>query len=237
MVKLKTKPKAILLVGRDNWQKDNDLNVVLLNYLKQTGITIIWEDPAATIFHKVLRFQNGVKWLPERLRLFNTRLLQIALCIFKPGYYSYMKPRLNQSINGRMASLEKRINTYKHQFELCILSRSSGAIVASKLADKLGIGQLICISYPFEHPDNGIEPYRFKHLENLATPFLIFQGRYDEYGGAEVVEKYNMSSSIQLCFVDTNHNFDLDAENWEHVLFKIAQTISSRRLIETEALI
>ena len=221
MDKSQFKPKAVLLIGRDNWQRDNGLNTILLNYLKQTAVTILWEDPAAIIFYKILYYLNKIKWLPEWSRLYLTRITQLILCFFKPGYYTYMKTKLNQSIEGRVSSLEKRISEFNDQYDLIILSRSSGGVISSLLADKLAINQLICISYPFENPDNGVEPYRFEHLQYLETPFLIFQGINDEYGGVEVTEKYKLANCIELHFVGADHNFDLTKENWQPVLSKI----------------
>ncbi|MGZ3756261.1 MAG: alpha/beta family hydrolase [Mucilaginibacter sp.] len=234
MGKSQFKPKAVLLIGRDNWQRDNGLNTVLLNYLKQTAATILWDDPAAITVYKILRHQNKIKWLPEKVMLLNLRIVQFILCLFKPGYYAYIKTKINQSVEGRVSSLEKRISAFNDQYDLTILSRSSGGVISSLLADKLAIRQLICISYPFENPNNGVEPYRFKHLEHLKTPFLIFQGTRDEYGGVEVTEKYKLSNSIELHFVDTDHNFDLSKENWQPVLSKIGAAINQGELSITD---
>ena len=227
------KPKALLLIGRRNWEEDNGLNTILLSYLKTLNVIILWEDPGGPFFHKMLGFENRIKWLPEKIKLFTTRVLQFALCIFKPGYYTYLKTRLTNSVDGRIASLEKRLEVLHDQYDLYILSRSSGGVVASKLADKWLLKQLICISYPFENPANGVEPYRFEHLENLRTPFVIFQGINDEYGGTEVVEKYKMSNNIKVCFVNADHNFNLDTENWQYVLAKIKAIILADQSAET----
>jgi len=220
MDKPQFKRKAVLLTGRNNWQRDTNLNAVLINYLKQIAVTILWEDPATITVYKVMSYQNKIKWLPQWFRSLNIRTTQLILCILKPGYYSYLKTRFDKTIEGRVRILEKRISLYSHQYDLTIFSRSIGGIISSLIADKLSINQLICISYPFENPINGIEPYRFKHLQHLKTPFLIIQGKDDEYGGVEIIEKYKLSDSIDLCFVDTDHNFDLTKENWQPVLSK-----------------
>ncbi len=36
---------------------------------------------------------------------------------------------------------------------------------------------------------------------------LIVQGTKDEYGGLEIKEKYKFSPSIELMFVEGNHDF------------------------------
>lgn len=97
------------------------------------------------------------------------------------------------------------------------------------IADELQIKQLICLGYPFKHPEKKEEPGRYQHLKDLKTPFLIIQGTKDEYGGLGVTEKYELSPTIELFFVDTNHEFNISPEEWEKVQKKISQrfTVSS----------
>ena len=51
----------LLLVGRDDWQKDEALNLALLQQLKNNRIEIIWEDPAAPVIHFFRKIEQKCK--------------------------------------------------------------------------------------------------------------------------------------------------------------------------------
>ena len=91
-----------------------------------------------------------------------------------------------------------------------MLARSSGGRVASLIADELGLKQIVCLGYPFKHPEQDDEPARYAHLAQLKTPMLIIQGIQDEYGGTEIKNRYELSNNITLLFLDTDHNFAID---------------------------
>lgn len=105
--------------------------------------------------------------------------------------------------------------------EVIVLARSSGGRVASLVADEAGIQKLICLSYPFRHPERGMEPERYSHLKHIKTPFLIFQGSRDEYGGSEVVGKYALSPAVSVEIVDTDHDFEISPETLDEIARKI----------------
>lgn len=69
--------KVFLLVGRDDWQKDYNLNHILRNYLKSYGYKIIWEDPAGSLIYTLRRIEHNLQWLPNSLKTINLRILQI----------------------------------------------------------------------------------------------------------------------------------------------------------------
>lgn len=217
-------PKIILLVGRDNWQKDDALNHTLLRYLKTTNFIIKWEDPAGDIIYKFRQLERKIK-LPDTLRKMNLRIVQLLYGITHWSYFVYLSDRKNQSVEFRSRKLKESILKLGAGNELIILSRSAGGRISSLVADELKIKQLICLSYPFKHPEKEKEPGRYQHLKNLKTPFLIIQGNRDEYGGLEVAEKYELSPAIELFFVDTTHNFNISSEEWKTVLEKIGEVI------------
>jgi len=126
----------------------------------------------------------------------------------------------------RIKKLKMSILKLGSQKEIIILSRSAGGRFSSRIADELNIKHIICLSYPFKNPNEGIEPDRYLHLINLKTPMLIIQGESDEYGGLEVKDNYIFSSNIELFFVDTNHDFKISNHDWERVLTKIDKIIN-----------
>lgn len=88
---------------------------------------------------------------------------------------------------------------------LIIGGKSMGGRVASMVADQLfeagRIAGLVCLGYPF-HPPGRPEQLRTAHLRTLATPTLIFQGTRDEFGTREEVEHYDLSSAIEMVWLE-----------------------------------
>lgn len=218
--------KKIFLVGRDNWQKDDSLNHILFNHLQKKKYEIIWEDPAGHLIYKFRKIENDIKWIPNYVRKINLRLLQFVYGIFHWNYFNYLSKRNHISVKIRSEKLKKSILEIDDIDNLIILSRSSGGLTSSLLADELNISNLICISYPFQHPDKDNEPERYLHLKNIKTPMLIIQGEKDEYGGLEIREKYQFSPNVELFFVDTNHDFLISNNDWNRVLLKIDEVIN-----------
>jgi len=218
--------RVVFLVGRDNWQKDDLLNHVLLTALKKTNCKIIWEDPAGNILYKLRRLESKFKWIPELIRGINLRLTQFFYGLIHWNYFLYLSGRQTGSIELRCQKLKNSILELGTENEIIIISRSSGGRISSIVADDLKIKHIICLGYPFKNPTTGIEPERYLHLKNLKTPMLIVQGTKDEYGGyEEILREYALSPAIELFFVDANHEFKIDHKDWRRVLAKIEKII------------
>ncbi len=88
---------------------------------------------------------------------------------------------------------------------LIIGGKSMGGRVASMIADEqLASGKiagLLCLGYPF-HPPGKPTQLRTKHLAGLKTPTLICQGTRDEFGTRDEVGGYDLSSNIQLLWLE-----------------------------------
>ncbi|TKB14189.1 MAG: alpha/beta hydrolase [Mesorhizobium sp.] len=89
--------------------------------------------------------------------------------------------------------------------KLIIGGKSMGGRVASMVADEMfakgEIAGLVCLGYPF-HPPGKPEQLRTKHLADLMTPTLIFQGTRDEFGTKDEVATYGLSEAIQLVWLE-----------------------------------
>lgn len=102
------------------------------------------------------------------------------------------------------------------------MSHSAGGIIASTLADDSNIFGIICFGYPFKHPDKGEERYRTKFLKDIKKPFLVIQGTKDEYGGADVQNRYKLSPYIEFEFVEATHEYEnLSGDDWARVAYRI----------------
>ncbi len=92
------------------------------------------------------------------------------------------------------------------QDRIVIGGKSMGGRMASLVADELSIGHLLCFGYPF-HPPGKPEKLRTEHLETLQTPTLIYQGERDPFGSREEVDRYPLSTRIQITWAsDGNHD-------------------------------
>ncbi|QCK87180.1 hypothetical protein E8L99_16145 [Phreatobacter aquaticus] len=112
-----------------------------------------------------------------------------------------------------------------------VLGRSSGARIATTIAPLVSAQcrslHIVALAYPFENPELGPEPERYRHLETLAVPTLIVQGTRDEYGGRDVLTRYEFSAAIEIMFVDNNHFFSLEDADWDVVLERIGRFIGA----------
>ena len=89
--------------------------------------------------------------------------------------------------------------------QLVIGGRSMGGRIASYIADRVEIGGLVCISYPFHAPNDPSRAMLF-YLQQMETPTLVVQGERDEYGAREEVEAYQLSARVQLQWIpDGDH--------------------------------
>lgn len=200
----------LLLVGRDDWQKDEALNLALLQQLKNNRIEIIWEDPAAQMIHFFRKLEQKCKILSPRIKKCHLRLIQIVYGVLHPSYFVYLYKRKNNSVAFRCESLKKIIRKHGGATRTIVLARSSGGRVASLIADELNLKQIVCLGYPFKHPEQDDDPARYTHLATMKTPMLIIQGIHDEYGGIEIKTHYELSNNITLLFLNTDHNFTMD---------------------------
>jgi hypothetical protein len=218
--------KIIFLIGRENWQKDNALNHILFDYLKKTKNEIVWEDPAGNLLYRLNKFENHLKWLPNYIKRINHRFTLILYLFFHWSYFNYLSDRKKPCTKLRAEMLKQSILRLGNKKEIIIVSRSAGGRFSSLIADDLKIKHIICLSYPFKHPEKEIEPERYLHLISLKTPMLIIQGDKDEYGGLDVRAKYILSPNIELFYVDANHDFIISGNDWKTVLIKIGNIIN-----------
>lgn len=120
--------------------------------------------------------------------------------------YGHRKPppraeTVNPEYVKAIADLRARGVTGK----LIIGGKSMGGRVASMVADEMfskgEISGLVCLGYPF-HPPAKPEQLRTRHLIDLKTPTLIFQGTRDEFGSKDEVAGYGLSNAIEVVWLE-----------------------------------
>lgn len=245
MQRTSTKPPLILLLGRDDWQKDINLNYILVHYIQKKGIAIAWEDPIGGAIwgmrHTLNRFFNISEFWDKLM----VRGVQLLFATVNWRYCQHLFRQFNDNqhhtIDGRCRRVASRIKFLSKKYEVYIISRSSGGRVASLIADNADVKYMICLGYPFQNPENGKEPERYEHLPDVHTPFLIIQGKKDVYGGTEILEKYVFNPNTTVFLVDTDHGFNMQKPQWQQLFDKIEEvlpksqvkTLSSFDLIPT----
>ena len=212
---------VLIIMGRDDWQRDMELNQILLDRFIQKKVRIIWEDAAAHWIFRLRKLENKLPWLSESIRLKNLRLLQLIYGLFHWSYFSYLRSRPKMTFEGRCKHIRSVLLKHKIKGNAVALSRSAGGRAATLLADEFQFRHTICLGYPFENPHHGEQPERYMHLKHITTPTLIIQGSDDPYGGMEVKERYKLSKSIELVFVETNHDFTMPKQSFDYVIQKI----------------
>ncbi|MDR3529246.1 MAG: hypothetical protein P4L90_01625 [Rhodopila sp.] len=127
------------------------------------------------------------------------------------------EPTFRTDVTRRLRLLDQIVPAGEAGRRVVLIGRSSGARVISLLAAQRDVAAVICLGYPFRCPNRVLEPERFKHLADLAVPTLIVQGVDDQYGGIDLTENYALSPSINLMFVQAEHEFHISSDEWDAI--------------------
>lgn len=134
---------------------------------------------------------------------------------------------LFQSID-RKEIIKHYLKSLPNEQEVYLFGRSAGAILATQLADSFQIKKVICLGYPFKHPEKAEESYRTEHLAKLKTQTIIFQGKQDPYGNLELGKQFCISEKIKIIEVATDHEFVRAPET-----LKLIQTFIYKELLSS----
>ena len=126
-----TKTPILLLVGRDDWQRDEALNQALLTRLRKNNVDIRWEDPAAGFIFSFRKWVKRLRLLPKRLERLHLRTAQVLYGILHPSYFSYLYHRKDNAVLSRCDFLKKTISSQGIAERVIVLARSSGGRVSS----------------------------------------------------------------------------------------------------------
>lgn len=100
-----------------------------------------------------------------------------------------------------------------------LIGHSAGAIAAAKASRHPKVAGILCLGYPFRHPDRAPEPYRTNFLAKVTKPMLIVQGDRDEYGSDPALFGPFLPPDCQVLTVPCGHNYnDLSDADLDKVL-------------------
>ncbi|CAM4340897.1 hypothetical protein EWU23_10720 [Cytophagaceae bacterium 50C-KIRBA] len=221
----KGKKKYLLVLGREALDRDSNLYQEVLGNLQLSGFEIVF-DPMDRIRFAFMRKVGPGKFLGKHLLLPLLRAVYVVLVQRQLVDFLLF-------IMKRISSLEFRtrvVSTYIQRLSdqtshLVVLARSAGSIVISSIANQVAVDYIICLGYPFKHPEEGEAAFRTAHLARLDKPMMIFQGERDPYGGKDMVNQYNFSPQIQLSFVDVDHDFNLNEQDLLRVKTEIERVL------------
>ncbi|MCK9374116.1 MAG: hypothetical protein M0P91_13100 [Sulfuricurvum sp.] len=225
--------KILLMIGRSDFTKGSVPLQTISLLLSLQDHTLLWygtEIPSkSSYFKKIVKFLIPGLYLQKIIR----NLLSAVLLIPYPSRWNYIWANTYPIVqNNGLNTLYHALNETKklRQFiqclgqdkEIIIVSHSSGGRISSSIANLPTIKKLVCFGYPFKHPTEPEDVTRTLHLEEIQTPFLIIQGKEDEYGGTDIDKHYNLSSSVTLLYVNTDHDFNhITDEEWMRIATRI----------------
>lgn len=219
------KKKYLLVLGREALDRDSELYQEVLGNLQLSGFEIIF-DPMDRIRFAFMRRFGAENGLVNRILLPLFRAMYVILVQRQLTDFLWFLLRQISSLEFRTRVVAKFIQLRSDQTShLVVIARSAGSIVVSKIANNLNIDYMICLGYPFKHPEEGDAAFRTEHLSKLAKPMIIFQGERDPYGGIDVVNQYSLSPQIQLSFIDVDHDFVMNEQDLLKVKSEIERVL------------
>jgi hypothetical protein len=200
------KKKIAIICGREQLSADVDFQARFSALLEAMSFDVIQEPSSGQTIPKQGLLISLVKKVVFGLKIHY--LFRWALRIFN-------RHQSQASVTWRINQLYAMLNAMDlTDTDVYLIGRSAGAIVASRLAMEFPIKAVIVLGYPFIHPRHGVQQHRIQHLLHMHIPMYILQGIYDEYGTPRQIAKIPMSDFVQVCYLDTDHNFVLDQSEW-----------------------
>jgi len=227
-----TDKNILVILGRNNFLKDEDLIESLVESLSQKNLTIVCYE------HEGVSVAKQINLACDRLRSvlstvhvltdFEIKMLKMILMLQYPRTWKYFFLAKRDSPN-LVKYQTKQLRLFLKQFHedqhLVLLSRSASGRAASLVVHESCIKKIICLGYPFRQPGKPEEDERTRPLISMPKPYLIFQGTEDVYGGKDVLERYQFSSQVSLSFVEADHDFLVSEEEWVKAIVEIKKFI------------
>lgn len=250
------KKPILIILERDRPHRDGWLLGKLADSVGHLFSEIFYIGTQAEMMYTLLDPHGKLSKYPAWIR----KPIKAALLLLHPARWSYYVTwfRKEPTIAERCEKLKKILRKIKRRDkrlwveseeymkggrEIVVLGRSSGGRVASLVASELEalavesdpreayISKIICIGYPFRHPEKADEPERYAHLEHMRTPFLILQGRQDPYGSEDMLlenkNTYKISPPASINFFDADHDFNVSGSEWGKVVDLITKFVEN----------
>lgn len=207
-----TLKKLIVILGRENLQKDSQLYKDLFQSIDRKEFKLQFDpsDELSSIHAQIKAFGGHFKWNRALMESLYAKFLKLQF-VFKYrdwslSYFKIYNPNL-RDFEFRKEIIKHYLKSLPKEQEVYLFGRSAGAILATQLADSFQIKKVICLGYPFKHPEKAEEKYRTEHLAKLKTQTVVFQGKQDPYGNLELAKQFYIAGNIKIIEVPTDHEF------------------------------
>lgn len=138
---------------------------------------------------------------------------------FSVCFFPYNATKSNSENSAVLSAFLKSISSQS----VFIVAHSAGGVISSLSESDPKIAKLVCFGYPFKHPHKDHEPERTAHLKTVSKPFLILQGDADSYGTQKQAERYDLSGSIEILEVTSDHSYnELSESDYKRCLDRIS---------------
>jgi hypothetical protein len=232
--------KALLFIGRSNTQKNSLPLEALMEKLALNDYLLLWPESRKKLISRQLsdKSKNIISFIDKLLgsnetivKKYYRKFIKAIILLLHPSKWDYLFLRhIDESKVDQTYLYRRAIQVYGKNRALGILSHSAGGVMAANLQNESNLKCIICFGYPFKHPEEPEDKRRTAVLEDIQTPVLIIQGCSDEYGGTDVREKYNLSTSVEIMNVDSNHDYEhLPDSDWDLVISNIGQFIELKK--------
>ena len=231
--------KALLFIGRSNTQKHSAPLQKLINRLVLENYVLLWPisrsqsigDFLINKSERITHLVDAICGPSESLvKAGLKKMIKASILVCYPTKWDHFFMR------SRSPKIPNKIKFYRQMLQsagknkaMSILSHSAGGRIASHLSDEPNLERIICFGYPFKHPNRQEEPERTDSLKRIDKPFLIIQGVQDEYGGTDVISRYDLSPCIEFEFVTTDHNYEnISDADWSRIINRIESFLEVR---------
>lgn len=206
---------VLVVVGRQNQLRRSEPIDLIAARLRGPDLTVCWYERPG-ILHARLRDQALTvaerAWLDDltaRQPLAGwvaRKALRLALKLRYPKRHGWVFRRHALDTLPTPAELANFVRHLPAR-RVFLLGHSAGGRVATLAQAGPAVQGLVCLGYPFKHPEMPEEPHRTAHLASLTKPCLILQGERDDYGNATDATRYPLSPAIVIESVDTDHEW------------------------------
>lgn len=224
----------LLMIGRRNYNKKSNTIDSLISSLHSPELSVAWYESKSAITGKFLD-DNYLRLTESKLgellrrntitEAITRKAIKALILLTHPRHWDYFSSA-TRSHTKQAERLRLVLHAIGKDKRIYVVSHSAGGILTSLVNDESAIRKSICFGYPFKHPNKEHEPARVRQLEHLKKPFLIIQGRQDAYGGTDVLERYKMSPSVSMLFIESDHDYEqIGPESLDEITLEIRKFI------------
>ncbi len=131
--------KLFLILGRDNFTKEDPFTNRLIDHLVDRQQTVLWYESAAKNTQRLLNVKFPAR-LPKPIRWF----LKVGWVLMHPRRWKFLFG-VKEKIPFRCGSLRALLRFLGPQREIFLLTRSANGRVASLIADEAGVQKIVCL--------------------------------------------------------------------------------------------